>query len=180
MATTKLAIGTGRWTAKCKAQGFVTLDANPDCDPDYVCEVPPLPIIGRWDYIEALHFWEHIYLWQAEELAKQLFDALAVNGVLALEMPNLRKCCEYFLDPEPPMLIDAPYHPDPRLSMWGIYGAQEDPKWAGNIWQVHKWGYTPETIKAQLERAGFAKVRMRPTTTGIAIRDMRVEAHKNA
>lgn len=177
MATTKLALGSGGATGYYKTHGYITLDADPACGADWTCAIPPLPDLGPLEYVEAYHFWEHLYLWQAEELAVQIYLALIPGGKLVLEMPDLAKCCRFLLGLDQlPVKDNAPYHPDPRFTMWGIYGAQDDPKWTENIWQTHKWGYTPETIKTQLQVAGFRDVTIKAPLTGQPERDMRVEA----
>lgn len=179
MAITKLALGTGGNTQHWKRQGFITLDADPLNYADYICEVPPLPKLPLMDVVEAYHFWEHLYWWQAEELAREIYAILKGGGKLVLELPNLRKCCEFVAGMKPiPVKDTAEYHPDPRFTLWGIYGAQNAPKWTGNIWQVHKWGYTPEDLVDQLQRAGFSKVTVLPPVFGQPERDMRVEAIK--
>lgn len=177
MTTTKLALGSGGATDWLRRCGYVTLDADPATGADIIAEAPPLPDLGPLELVEAYHFWEHLYWWQAEELAKQIYTALIPGGKLVLEMPDLTKCCRFLLGLDKlPMKETAPYFPDPRFTTWGIYGAQDDPKWTGNIRQTHKWGYTPKTIREQLERAGFGKIVFADPHTGQPERDMRVEA----
>lgn len=177
----KLAIGSGRYTQDYKRNGYLTLDADDQYGADIIAAVPPLPEFSdRLDWVEAIHVWEHLYIWQADILGKQLYTALANGGKLVLEMPDLAKCCKFLVSDKPPELMDAPMLPDPRLGIWGIYGAQTDHQHYGNPWQAHKWGYTPQSIKEQLVRCGFQRVEIRPPLHGIAIRDMRVEATKDA
>lgn len=167
----RLALGTGSQTNAYKARGFITVDARKPAD--YIAVIPPLPDeimkMGRvFTRVEASHFWEHLYHWQAVELAGQLAKIIQPGGILVLEMPRLDQAIDHFINGEK----------DPRLTMWAIYGAQTDPKWSGNIYQAHKWGYTPETISQQLMDAGFSEVEIKRATVRMPdIRDMRVEAY---
>lgn len=168
----RLALGTGRQTQVYGRLGFVTVDAVvTKGKPDYLCEIPPLPddiLAMEFEEVEAKHFWEHLYHWQAEQLAREIVSILKPGGKLILELPNLNKAVEHFRNGED----------DPRLGMWAIYGAQTDPTWIGNAYQAHKWGYTPETITEQLRGAGFQAVSVtRATERMPEVRDMRVIAH---
>lgn len=168
-----LEIGSGK-----KAK-WLTIDAVKDAD--FVCVVPPLPHEIRsmkFDKVQAIHFWEHLYHWQAVQLASEIYDVLELGGKLILEMPNLIKCCEYVAGVhEIPASPRSPRIPDPRYTMWGIYGAQDDPPHVGDIHQAHKWGWTPASIKLLLKSAGFAMVDILPTQSKPG-RDMRIEAYK--
>jgi SAM-dependent methyltransferase len=185
----KLALGVGVQGNRYKLAGWITIDAKQlrNQHVDYVQVVPPLPeevmeMVDVFDVVEGMHFWEHLYIWQAKQLAKEIHQILKPGGKLILELPNLAKVFEYQagvkdipkIPSRPPM-----YEPDPRFGLWAIYGAQDDPKWTGNIFQAHKWGYTPETITEQLKAAGFSRVDIKRATTRLPdVRDMRVEAYK--
>ena len=65
-------------------------------------------------------------------------------------------------------------HPD-QMGWWGLFGdpRQRDP------YMSHKFGYTPESLKAMLERHGFINITEQATQfhrTGKYHRDMRIEA----
>lgn len=166
--------------ANIRRNGYILIDAQPGGD--YQGVVPPLPdevSAMRFEMVEAYHFWEHLYLWQAEALAREVFAVLEPGGLFVLELPNLARCAAMLLDPESvPKKSDAPAVPDPRFTVWGIYGAQSDQKHIGNTHQAHKWGYTPESLTAQLKAAGFKSVQEEPVTRGQVERDMRLVAVK--
>ena len=162
-----------------KRLGWITIDAVKDAD--YKIVVPPLPAEIRamkFERVEAIHFWEHLYHWQAVQLASEIYEVLEPGGKLILELPNLIKCCEYVAGAKDiPLSNAAPRQPDPRFTVWGIFGAQDDPKCVGDIHQAHKWGYTPASIQLMLKEAGFDRVDFPPTHSKPG-RDMRVEAFK--
>ncbi len=162
-------LGSGRNSKHLNLNNWVTIDSNPKSKATHIQEIPPLPKeIKDVDIFRGNHFWEHLYIWQANELARELYEALKPNGQLVLELPNLAKACEFLLADEP----------DVRKTWWAIYGAQEDPTWSGDISQAHKWGYTPESITKQLREAGFEHVDIRRAVYRIPERDMRVVAFK--
>lgn len=172
----KLALGCGNNVQYYRRRGFLTLDAvRPRMtNPDIIAEVPPLPedVLKHgqvFDEVEAMHFWEHLYAWQAEALAREIVGILVPGeGKLVMEMPNLERAIEHFVNGAK----------DPRMTMWAVYGAQTDPKWHGNPYAAHKWGYTPETIEQQLLEAGFRGVHVgRALERMPVIRDMRVIAY---
>jgi len=136
-------IATGEKLILCsgpgKAEGFQTLDANPAFEPDYCVSLPPFPRElrnGQWWEIYLIHGIEHFYLWEAEELIPQLYEALAPGGMLIMEQPNLDVIARVLLGQMEAMT------PDKEAS--GIKAIYGDPKY-GNPYMAHKWGWTPET-----------------------------------
>jgi SAM-dependent methyltransferase len=121
---------------------------------------------GAVEEVLAVHVFEHFPLWRAAQLLREWHALLAPDGVLILELPDLRKCCQNVIDgaPEP-------------MGIWGLYG---DPR--GKRPEMgHRWGWTPETLEAALRAAGFQNVRQTVPqwhSVGRYNRDMRLEATK--
>ena len=142
----KLMIGAGMM----RRQGWKTLDAMPQCTPDILAAVPPLPkecTNNDWTEIEMIHFLEHLDKWRAEELLKEIRrKALKPSrGKLVIEVPNLAVCMPIALDET---------QADGRQNRFGfhpILGTHED----GNAFQRHMWGYTPDSLRRVLMKAGF-------------------------
>ena len=159
----KLELGTTQ-----ERNGWITVDGQGGT---YQKHIPPLPeeiFDYTFERVECYHFWEHLYLWEAEQLAREVYSVLEPGGRFILELPNLRMCCQNMIDE----------HPDIRMNLWGLYGAQSDPQHYGNPFQAHKWGYTPESLMKQLLDAGFKKAELKEITRGQKERDMRIEAVK--
>jgi predicted SAM-dependent methyltransferase len=113
---------------------------------------------------------EHFYRWEAEGVLREWRRLLKPGGKLILELPNLVKCCQNYLDGRKRGGKD----PD-QLARWGIYG---DPR-TGNRYMNHPWGYSPEEMIGLLTAAGFRGAVERPTQfhpAGREHRDMRIEA----
>ena len=122
----KLDLGSGKLTDRYKNRGWITLDARPEVNAHYTAEIPPIPRavkdLGKFDLVQGIHFWEHLYHWQACELAVEILEILKPGGKLILELPNLDLACIYQLGlVKVPIINNAPYQPDPRFLMWAIY-----------------------------------------------------------
>lgn len=149
--------------------GWVHLDSHESAD--IVAAIPPLPesIASRqWRVVEAIHVWEHFYKWEAEQLAKGVYEILAPGGRLILECPNLEVACRSFL---------GEYKDSPSYHMHVFYGdpGAKDPSYG------HRWGYTPESLKRQLvEHGGFRPqdVTIEPAKHHVPDRDFRIVACK--
>jgi predicted SAM-dependent methyltransferase len=150
-------------------KGWVNLDSHPSAD--IVAQLPELPlsvIERQWSRIEGIHVWEHLYKWDAEELAAILKKILRPGGELVLECPNLEVACRAMLGFGPV---------SNRYRMHVFYGdpRRKDPSYG------HRWGYTPATLVAQLiEHGGFGKrdVRIERARHHVPDRDFRVVARK--
>jgi predicted SAM-dependent methyltransferase len=167
----KLNIGCGKRTLA----GWFNCDIQPDPEAtqplDLVCDAKAIPLPdGSADEVMAIHVFEHFYRWEAEGVLREWRRLLKPGGKLILELPNLVKCCQNYLDGRKRGGMD----PD-QLARWGIYG---DPR-TGNRYMNHPWGYSPEEMIGLLTAAGFRGAVERPTQfhpAGREHRDMRIEA----
>jgi predicted SAM-dependent methyltransferase len=171
----KLSIGAGRGCRTAHLTGWETLDANPDYGPTYVGTVPPLPasvLTQKWDLIEAIHFIEHLYQWEAIEFLKQVWLCLNKGGILVLEQPDFEFCCKVVAG-----VIDVGKSKKPEyLGKMAIFGEQRK----HDVWQAHKWGYSPEELKETLIQCGFLdrNIKILKATKHRPVRDFRIEATK--
>jgi len=120
---------------------------------------------GAADLLQALHVIEHVYLWEVDALLAEWKRMLKPGGALVLELPNIEAAARNLLAGM-----------NDQMCMWPLFGdpGHKDP------FMCHRWGYTPNTIVALLEKAGFERiVVLAPKTHGARVnRDMRVEAMK--
>jgi hypothetical protein len=157
-------------------EGFKTLDVNPDYKTHYCAYIPPLPrvvINVQWDEIYLIHGIEHFYYWEALELIRNIYDALAPGGFAVFEQPNLKVTAEIFLG------LREPVTEDPKAS--GINAIYGDPVY-GNPYMSHRWGWTPDALRQALVDVGFEPAKIK---IGLGLsrsfsqeRDFRIEATK--
>ena len=144
-----LAIGYGQ----PRRPGWTTLDAR---DGDIVATIPPLPasvLIEQWDVIEWIHGPASLYPWQLSAFLPELRSALAPDGVLIMETPNIE--------------IAA----NSKIVRW-IFG---DPSYEDPLVMNH-WGWTPATLCVALQDAGFRRIDVLGAQFHAPGRDFRIEA----
>lgn len=144
------------------------MDFKPDGS---VANPLPLPDCCA-EELQAIHAFEHVFAWQARPLIREWKRLLAPDGLLVLELPNLIKCCQNYIDGR----AVGGKNPD-QLARWGIFG---DPH-SLDPYMNHRWGYSPDEMISILQDEGFRKVVERPTKwhpAGREHRDMRIEARK--
>ncbi|MBI1369152.1 MAG: methyltransferase domain-containing protein [Planctomycetes bacterium] len=134
-----------------KRDGWVNIDANAAFNPDVVATADDLSHFAdaSVDAIEACHLFEHLTLDEARAALVEWRRVLKVGGQLMLELPNMQACAA---------MIGK--HADPRgydMGTIGLFGYPPDIARDG-VWQVHKWGWTPATLEAELRAAGFDRV----------------------
>lgn len=157
--------------------GYVNIDVAPNApgepQPDMLRPAHDLLIEGgSVDEIMCIHGWEHFYRWECDTVIAQWSYVLRRGGKLVLELPNLIKCCQNLLGIEAKHIK---FKNNDQMSMWGIYGDET----LENPYMIHKWGWTPETLKDFLHAKGFSTVTVHPTQfhpAGRDRRDMRLEA----
>jgi predicted SAM-dependent methyltransferase len=141
-----------------RREGWVTLDANPDYQPDICASIPPLPLVVTghlWDEIEIIHGLNCLYPWDAVELLRQIHAVLAPQGKLVLELPDFNRV------------------KDSGKMQW-VFG---DPSGKdGSI--MCRWAYTSDSLIATLTDTGFSRCEIRPALYHFPGRDFRVEAYR--
>jgi ubiquinone/menaquinone biosynthesis C-methylase UbiE len=137
--------------------GWVNVDANAEVEPDVVSVAEDLPMFDddSVDAIEACHLFEHFTFDQARAALREWHRVLKPDGMLHLELPNLAACIDMIGEHEDPQGYD--------LGMIGLYGYPPAIA-AEGAFQIHKWGWTPQTLGEQLRAAGFDDVRVEPIT----------------
>lgn len=143
-------------------EGWVSVDLVGE--PDIRSDVRKLPLPdGYADEIQAIHVFEHLYRWEALDTLIEWHRVLKPGGRLALEMPDLLKCCANILGGG-----------NDRAGLWGLYG---DPQYLEPL-MVHKWAYSPAELANLMREAGFAKPKLKPVQFHKKYRDMRLEGVK--
>jgi SAM-dependent methyltransferase len=157
--------------------GYVNVDvveARAGMKPDVICDLHDLGPFetATADEILSVHVVEHFWRWEVRDVLREWVRVLKPGGRMIVECPNIKSACETFLqNPEQFSREDQ----DGQRTMWVFYG---DPKWKDPL-MIHRWGYTPESLKALLAEVGLSDVRQEPAQFKLREpRDMRIVGTK--
>ena len=153
--------------------GYVNVDvveARAGMKPDVICDLHDLAPFAdaSADEILSVHVVEHFWRWEIRDVMREWARVLKPGGRMIIECPNILSACQTFL--ENPGEFSREDKSGQR-TMWVFYG---DPKWKDPL-MIHRWGYTPESLKELLVEAGLDEVRQEPAQFKLREpRDMRV------
>ena len=153
--------------------GYVNVDvvaSRAGMKPDVICDLHDLAPFedACADEILSVHVVEHFWRWEIRDVLREWVRVLKPGGRMIVECPNLASACRTFLEnPEQYAREDQ----NGQRTMWVFYG---DPKWKDPL-MIHRWGYTPESLRALLEEVGLADVHPEPAQFKLREpRDMRI------
>jgi len=131
----------------------INVDLDPTAKADLFLDASDLAPVpdGAIDEVRSYHLFEHLTREEARRALREWHRVLRVGGELRIECPNLAVCAR-----------EIGRHFDPEgedLAMIGIYG---EAKRAAELPMRHKWGWTPETLAAELAAAGFSRSSVHP------------------
>jgi SAM-dependent methyltransferase len=153
--------------------GYVNVDvvqARAGMRPDVICDLHDLVPFddASADEILSVHVVEHFWRWEIRDVLREWVRVLKPGGRMIVECPNIASACATFLE-DP--VQNARADQAGQRTMWVFYG---DPQWKDPL-MIHRWGYTPESLKALLVEAGLTEVRQEPAHFKLREpRDMRV------
>lgn len=117
------------------------------------------------DELHAMHVIEHVREYEAPYVMLEWKRLIKKGGRLVLELPNIEAASRNLIAGMRPQMWQFAFYGD---------GSTKDP------YNLHKFGYTPSSIRQLVEGAGFKNVQIMPPQTHgpRPNRDMRVEAVK--
>ena len=141
MTALRLDIGAG----PLRHNGFTTVDAFTDAD--IRAKMWDLPLAaGTVDEIWSSHALEHVPLEQVAPTLAEWFRVLREGGTAIIQVPNLDYACHYWLS-----------HPGETWALQIIFGNQ------AHKGEFHQTGWSPATLRAAIEAAGFVVDRLAVT-----------------
>ena len=153
--------------------GYVNVDvveARAGMKPDVICDLHDLAPFAdaSADEILSVHVVEHFWRWEIRDVMREWARVLKPGGRMIIECPNILSACQTFL--ENPQQFSREDQNGQR-TMWVFYG---DPQWKDPL-MIHRWGYTPDSLKELLTEVGLSDVRQEPAQFKLREpRDMRV------
>lgn len=157
--------------------GYVNVDvvaARAGMTPDVICDLHDLVPFddNSADEILSVHVVEHFWRWEVRDVLREWVRVLKPGGRMVVECPNLLSACETFLqNPD----LHSREDKNGQRTMWVFYG---DPAWKDPL-MIHRWGYTPDSLKALLSEVGLVNVHPEPAQYKLREpRDMRIVGTK--
>lgn len=142
-----------------KKVGYTNIDLNPEEKPDLVLDVTKLSShfkCNEVDVIESYHLVEHLTYWSAINAICDWYRVLKVGGILIAELPNFDKCITE--------LMKSKDYTEQNFFMAGIYGWSPVIKSDNQSFQIHKWGWSPDSLSKVFTTVGFKNVITKPST----------------
>jgi hypothetical protein len=140
-------IGSGLNTPHFGFQANITrYDGDPYSFPDVRCDLREIPAPDEhFDLVHSRHVLEHFMYDEAVTVVKEWTRILKTGGELRIEVPNLVYAATEILKSANDPKYDAGIYP-----LWQLYGRQD-----GSFGEVHRNGFTPNSLSSLLERCGF-------------------------
>lgn len=140
MVSYKLHLGCGNK----KIYGWTNVDLREEVNPDLVCDISKISekINGEAEIIYACHVLEHFDKHQVVDVLKDWYKALKPGGILRLSVPNIKACCEHYLNT------------GNLEQLFGlIWGGQKNP------YDYHYNGFDYNSLEKLCRSVGFKKFR---------------------
>lgn len=124
-------------------------DIDPECFPDIVASMTDLGDIGGFDVVYSSHCLEHVYSHEVNKALTEFRRVLNKGGYTMIFVPDLED-----IKANEDTLYESPAGPMTGLDL--IYGHRRQIE--DNPHMQHKTGFTQETLRQALEKAGYSKI----------------------
>lgn len=136
----------------------VLLDIDPKGNPDVVCDARELTSLpaATYDSIYCSHNLEHYYRHDVKKVLAGMVHVLKPDGFLFVTVPDMNQLMHTVVTKQldiDDFLYDSPAGPITVRDV--IYGLGVEIERSGNHFYGHKTGFTPKSLGAVLESAGF-------------------------
>ncbi len=139
------------------------LDIDPRGQPDIVCDARELTKLdgAQFDAIYCSHNLEHYYRHDGARVLQGFLHVLKPDGFAEIRVPDvqsvMRRVVANAMDIEDTLYVSAAGPISVRDVLYG-FGKQIES--SGVDFYAHKTGFTPRSLKAFLDQAGFRDVRL--------------------
>jgi len=146
-----------------KGWNHLLLDIDPRGKPDIVCDARELVKLegAQFDAIYCSHNLEHYYRHDGAKVLRGFLHVLKPDGFAEIRVPDLlsvmRRVLANGMDIEDTLYVSAA---GPISVRDVIYGFGKQIESSGVDFYAHKTGFTPNSLRAFLDQAGFRDVRL--------------------
>ncbi len=155
-------------------EGWINIDSDQNSRADIKTDFLQIHKLFKQNsiaYVEMIHSFGYLNLWQARKLLRVIFGLLAPSGQLCLEMPNLRKAIEKINSSNG---VFSEYLEGVRpFHAFGLDHMEKE-----EDYYPYAFSWSPEHLCEELKQAGFSDIKVLPPKTHSDWRDMRIEASK--
>ncbi len=161
-AGSKLHVGCGDQLV----EGYVHCDLRPLPHVDLACRAWEVSRFATGlNEIYSRHMLEHLTYAEAVLTLRDWHQALSPNGLLRIEVPNIRFAIQQWLRAKWSKEALENRYSDARWGFAGFFGWQRecDPssiEYNQSYWDVHKSGYDENILRFLLDQAGFEKIQV--------------------
>lgn len=137
---------------------IVANDIDPNTRPDVLMDMTTLTELPAesFDGVVSNHSLEHVFPHQVAQVLDGVRHVLTRAGKVVIRVPDLQKAARLLADHDfNAVVYHSPAGPIYALDM--IYGFRPAIA-AGQTYMAHKTGFTPKSLRAALEEAGFVRV----------------------
>jgi predicted SAM-dependent methyltransferase len=137
-----------------KKPGFVNVDIRPSSAADVVAEAWDVSAFatGSVDLVYSRHMLEHLDPMDARRTLRAWHDILKPDGILNVIVPDIVFHAKQLLG-----VAQGPFPDQEAHAFAGFWGWRDEAR-GGDREDVHRWGYTVDTLKDELVQAGFSGV----------------------
>ena len=158
---TFLHVGCGHYT-KSQTKGFnndnwkeIRFDIDKNVKPEFEGTLTDMSLVetGSVDAVYSAHNIDHIYPHEVRIALKEFYRVLKDDGIVVITCPDLQSAGEAIAqDKLFEMLYESPMGPVTAFDV--LYGHSETTA-DGNIFMIHKGGFTYSTLDKTFHEAGF-------------------------
>ena len=138
----------------------VSLDLDEAAEPDILGSVLDLSMIESesFDAIFSSHNIEHVYAYQVPKMLQEFYRVLNMSGFFVVACPNLIPVARLIIEDK----LTEPAYVSPMgpITPQDIVYGHSDSLEKGNEYMAHKTGFTPKSLNASLQGAGFQSIAM--------------------
>jgi SAM-dependent methyltransferase len=133
----------------------IRIDVDTSVQPDIVADITDMSAVpgGTADALWASHCVEHLYAHEVKTALSEFRRVLKDDGFAIITVPDLQVIARYVADDKMgEVLYQSPAGPiTPHDILFGLGAAVA----AGQVHMAHRSGFTPSTLVAKLQEAGF-------------------------